>query len=276
MTSNKKRFLFIVILLIVIISTNVISIKLTNSKKDMDYQKLKLEINDNDIDYYTIYSNDSSYEYKVYKINDYYQGDSMDEIRAQLENNSNWSRKKFYEYIMMKFYDKIGRKLIEIDREDLYYYNDGSIYAIIDAKNAKLYYLKNHLGNYHNDYNEVLGIKISNLTDMEIYSVKAQWAQNDGVEYYTYMFEEEKGNEIEKYLSKSTIWNTEKLDNEILNCFEYNNEIFDIQNGYYRYEKVYTENNSYKSSNNTKEETGYQVGVYDCDKDILYYYWRSI
>ena len=24
------------------------------------------------------------------------------------------------------------------------------------------------------------------------------------------------------------------------------------------------------------KETGYEVGVYDCDKNILYYYWRSI
>ena len=31
-------------------------------------------------------------------------------------------RKKFYEYIMMKFYEKINEENVKIDREDLYYY----------------------------------------------------------------------------------------------------------------------------------------------------------
>ena len=176
---------------------------------------------------------------------------------------------------MMKFYERIDGKIIEIDREDLYYYNKGLIYAIIDIKNAKLYYLKNNIIDYHNDYNEILEIKLNNYTDMEIYSAKGQEAQNDGIDYYTYKFNEEKGKEIEKNLNKSQIWSTEKLDNEILDCFEYNSEVFDIQNGYYCYKKVYKTNNSYKNINTDRKETGYEVGVYDCDKDVLYYYWLS-
>ena len=143
-------------------------------------------------------------------------------------------------------------------------------------KNAKLYYLKNNIIDYHNDYNEILEIKTNNYTDMEIYSVKGQEAQNDGIDYYTYKFNEEKGKEIEKNLSKSQIWSTEKLDDEILDCFEYNSEIFSIQNGYYCHKKVYKTNNSYENVNIDTKETGYEVGVFDCDKDVLYYYWISI
>ena len=278
--NNKKRILYIIILLIVVIFSNLLSIKITSlftsSQEDTDYQKLKLEIKDYDIDYYTIYSKDISYEYKVYKINNSYKGDSIDEIKIQLENSKDWSKKKFYEYIMMKFYERIDGKITEIDRENLYYYNKGVIYAIIDVKNAKLYYLKNNIIDYHNDYNEILEIKTNNYTDMEIYSVKGQEAQNDGIDYYTYKFNEEKGKEIEENLSKSQIWSTEKLDNEILDCFEYNSEIFSIQNGYYCHKKVYKTNNSYENVNIDTKETGYEVGVFDCDKDVLYYYWISI
>lgn len=275
--NNKKRILYIIILLIVVIFTSFLPIKITSlftaSQEDMDYQKLKLEIKDYDIDYYTIYSKDISYEYKVYKINNYYKGDSIDEIKIQLENSNDWNKEKFYEYIMMKFYERIDGKITEIDREDLYYYNKGLIYAIIDVKNSKLYYLKNNIIDSHNDYNEILEIKINNYTEMEIYSVKGQEAQNDGIDYYTYKFNEEKGKEIEENLNKSQSWSTEKLDNEILDCFEYNNEIFSIQNGYYCYKKVYKTNNSYNSID--RKETGYEVGVYDSDKDVLYYYWLS-
>ena len=94
--------------------------------------------------------------------------------------------------------------------------------------------------------------------------------------YYTYKFNEEKGKDIEENLSKSQIWNTEKLDNKILDCFKYNSEIFNVQNGYYCYKKLYETNNSYENVNKDREETGYEVGVYDCDNNILYYYWRSI
>ena len=277
---KDKKILYIVLLLIAIILTNILSIKITSlyteSKEDNDYQKLDLEIKDYDIDYYTIYSKDISYEYKVYKINNYYNGDSMDKIKIQLENSKDWSRKKFFEYIMMKFYERVDAKMTEIDREDLYYYNKGLIYAIIDAKNAKLYYLKNNIIDYHNEYNEILEIKVNNYVDMEIYNVKGQEAQNDGIDYYTYKFSKEDGKNIEEKLRESQIWNTEKLDYEKLECFKYNSEIFNIKNGYYCYKKLYEKNNSYINANNTKEETGYEIGIYDCDNDILYYFWRNV
>ena len=268
--NNKKIG---VILLITILLTNILSIKITSlfieSQVDKDYQNLSLIIKENDIDYYTIYSKDISYEYKVYNINNSHKGDGLDKIKIQLENSSDWSKKKFYEYIMLEFYEKIQGKRTEIDRENLYYYHKGLIYAIIDVKNAKLYYLKNNVIDYHNNYDKILGIEINNYIDMEIYSVMGQEAQNDGIDYYVYAFNEEEGKKIEENLCKSRIWNTKKVDNEILNCFKYNNEVFDIQNGYYCYKKVYDE------ANKEREEKGYEIGVYDCDKKILYYYWRK-
>lgn len=277
---NKKVILHIILILVILIVGSFLSIKTTelcfSIYGDRDYQELGLNLDSYDIVYYTVYNQDIFSEYKVYKISDYYKNENVYEIKEKLENSSEWSKEKFYEYIMMKFYERIDGKITKIDREDLYYYNKGSIYAIIDVKNAKLYYLKNYILDYHNDYNEILEIKINNYTDMEIYRVKGQEAQNDGIDYYTYKFNKEKGKEIEEKLSKSQIWSTEKLENEILECFEYNSEIFSIQNGYYYHEKVYKTNNSYENINTDTKETGYEVGVYDCDKDVLYYYWISI
>lgn len=276
---NKKVILHIILILIIVIVVSFLSTKITELRfsiyGDIDYKELGLNLDSHDIVYYTVYNQDIFDEYKVYKISDYYKNENVNEIKEKLENSNEWNKEKFYEYIMMKFYERIDGKITEIDREDLYYYNKGLIYAIIDVKNAKLYYLKNNIIDYHNHYDEILGIRLNNYTDMEIYNIKGQDAQNDGIDYYTYKFNEEKGKEIEGDLNKSQIWSTEKLDNEILDSFEYNSEIFSIKNGYYCYKKVYKTNNSYKNVNTDKKETGYEVGVYDCDKDILYYYWLS-
>mgnify|MGYP003290787636 CR=1 FL=1 len=276
---NKKVILHIILILAIVIVVSFLSTKITelcfSIYGDRDYQALGLNFDSHDIVYYTVYNQDIFDEYKVYKISDYYKNENVNEIKEKLENSSEWSKEKFYEYIMMKFYERIDGKITEIDREDLYYYNKGLIYAIIDVKNSKLYYLKNNIIDYHNDYDEILGIKLNNYTNKEIYNIKGQDAQNDGIDYYTYNFNEEKGKDIEEFLNKSQNWSKEKLDNDILDCFEYNNEIFDIQNGYYCYKKVYKTNNSYKNVNTDRKEDGYEVGVYDCDKDILYYYWLS-
>lgn len=277
---NKEVILHIILILIIVIVVSFLSTKITELRfsiyGDIDYKELGLNLDSHDIVYYTVYNQDIFDEYKVYKISDYYKNENVNEIKEKLENSNEWNKEKFYEYIMMKFYERIDGKITEIDREDLYYYNKGLIYAIMDVKNAKLYYLKNNIIDYHNDYDEILGIRLNNYTDMEIYNIKGQDAQNDGIDYYTYKFNEEKGKKIKEDLNKSQIWSTEKLDNEILDCFEYNSEIFSVQNGYYCYKKVYKTNNSYKNVNTDRKETGYEVGVYDCDKDILYYYWISI
>ena len=276
---NKKVILHIILILVIVIVVSFLSTKITELRfsiyGDIDYKELGLNLDSYDIVYYTVYNQDIFDEYKVYKISDYYKNENVNEIKEKLENSNEWNKEKFYEYIMKKFYERIDGKITEIDREDLYYYNKGLIYAIIDVKNAKLYYLKNNIIDYHNDYDEILGIKLNNYTNMEIYDIKGQEAQNDGIDYYTYNFNEEKGKEIEENLNKSQIWSTEKLANEILDCFEYNSEIFSIQNGYYCYKKVYKTNNSYKNVNTDRKATGYEVGVYDCDKDVLYYYWLS-
>ena len=50
-----------------------------------------------------------------------------------------------------------------------------------------------------------------------------------------------------------------------------------IENGYYHYELVCRTNDENKKKNVTKENaTGHEIGVYDVDKNILYYYWESI
>lgn len=169
---NKKVILHIISILVIVIVVSFLSMKITELRfliyGDRDYQELDLNLDSYDILYYTVYNQDIFDEYKVYKISNSYQGDSIDEIKTKLENSNEWSKEKFYEYIMMKFYERIDGKITEIDREDLYYYNKGLIYAIIDVKNAKLYYLKNNIIDYHNDYDEILEIKLNNYTEKKL------------------------------------------------------------------------------------------------------------
>ncbi len=104
---NKKIILYIIL---IVIFSNFLSIwitsLITNSQGDNDYKKLELNIKDYDIEYYTVYDKG----YKVYKINNYYNGDSIDRIKEELENSAIWTKNKFYEYIMIKFYEKeIGK-----------------------------------------------------------------------------------------------------------------------------------------------------------------------
>ncbi len=49
-----------------------------------------------------------------------------------------------------------------------------------------------------------------------------------------------------------------------------------IENGYYHYKKVCRTSNKRKKYTFTdKEATGWEIGVYDADNNILYYYWTS-
>ena len=274
---NKTIMCCIILVLTIIIVTNFLSIKITAliTSIDKDYQKLGIKIEDYDIDYCTIYLEDILGVYKVYKINDYYEGDGLDCIEGQLKNNELWSRNKYYEYIMMRFYEVEGKESTEIDREDLYYYHGNDAYAIIDIKNAKLYYYNYCILGSSDDYNEILDIKIDNYTAKEVYSIKGGW-QGDGTDYYTYQFTEEKGKEIEDILNKKQFWSKEKLAEDIIDCFEYNEEVNFIENGYYYYEKICRTSDKAKKYNFTDEEaTGYEVGIYDIDTDKLYYYWTS-
>ncbi len=245
-------------------------------KIDSDYRMLGLKIEDYDIEYCLIYDQDIFSQYKVYKIKNY-SSKSMDEFRIQLENSNLWSREKFFEYIMIRFYDKEEGKSErkQIARDDLYYYHQNGVYAILDLKNAKLYYFENGLFNYHQNYSEILGIKTKDYLDREIYSVRGG-PQNDGTDYYVYKFTDKKGEDIQDRVDKSLLWSKEKLNEDIIDCFEYNKEVSDIQNGYYHYKKVCRTSDEYKKYHFTDEEaTGYEVGIYDTDKNILYYYWTS-
>ena len=242
-------------------------------KTDKDYQKLGLELNTYNIKYYTIYDEDFFGIYKVYKLNMF--GDE-DRVRNMLEKNKYWSKEKFYEYVMMRFYEEKNEENIEIDREELYYYHKNGIYAIFDIKNAKLYYLKNYLYSVHNNYNTILGIKINDYKEREIYDVRGG-LQNDGRDYYVYEFTEEQGKEIVEMLKQNSKWSKNKLEDDKLDDFEYNKEILSIENGYYYYEKICRTSDERKKHNFTDEEsTGWEIGVYDVDKNILYYYWISI
>jgi len=181
---NKKIIIYIILILTIIIVTNLLSIKITSTKPDTDYQKLGLELKEYNIDYYTVYLEDSLGKYKVYKISNYYMKD-IDKIKTLLENSELWNRNKYYEYVMMRFYDKIDNKTTEIDREDLYYYHGKDVRAIFDIKNAKLYYFDYWIPGTSNDKSQILGIKIDNYIAKEVYSVKGGW-QGDGTDYFTY------------------------------------------------------------------------------------------
>lgn len=241
---------------------------------DNDYKNVGLTIEDYNVEYSTTYSYDKLSKYKVYKIKNYY-SNSMEKFKNQLENSDLWSRDKFYEYIMKEFYELKEDDSIEIDRENLYYYYKKGIYAIFDLKNAKLYYFENNIFNEHKDYSEILGIKTKEYIEREIYDVRGG-PQNDGTDYYTYKFTEDKGNEIIETLNTNSKWSKNKLDNDKLDNFKYNEEVLSIENGYYHYELVCRTSDENKKKNITKENaTGYEIGVYDVDKNILYYYWTS-
>lgn len=270
----KTISLIISIIIIFCLSIYIFILKLF-ADVDNDYKKLGLKIESYNIEYIVTYGYDEFCTYKVYKIKNYY-SDSMEKFKNQLENSSLWSKDKFYEYIMEEFYEIKEDEDSKIDREDLYYYNKNGIYAIFDIKNAKLYYLKNDLFNYHKNYSEILGIKTKNYAKREIYSVRGG-PQNDGLDYYVYEFSKEQGKEIVETLEKNSKWSKNRLDDSILDNFEYNKEVLEIKNGYYHYELVCRTSDENKKHNFTKEEaTGWEIGVYDADKNILYYYWQSI
>ena len=268
-----KTIGLIVLIIIIIFLIIYIFILKTFFKVDYDYQKLGLELNTYNIDYYTVYDEDFFGTYKVYKLNTF---GKIDEFRSEIEKSSYWSRDKFYEYVMMRFYEEIDNETVKLDREDLYYYHENGAYAIFDIKNAKLYYLKNYLYSTHSDYSTILGIKVKDYIEREIYSVRGG-LQNDGRDYYVYKFTEEKGKEIIETLEQNPEWSKNRLDDDKLDDFEYNKEVLSIENGYYHYELVCRTRDENKKKNVTKENaTGYEIGVYDADKNILYYYWESI
>ena len=123
---------------------------------------------------------------------------------------------------------------------------------------------------------KVYKIKIKDYINREIYEVRGG-PQNDGTDYYVYEFNEEKGKEIIETLEKNSKWSTNRLDDDILDDFKYNEEVLSIKNGYYHYELVCRTRDESKKYNVTKENaTGWEIGVYDADKNMLYYYWRSI
>ncbi len=270
MKKEKLKTIALVIAIIIIWSLIIYIFILKYLKMDDDYKKFGLDIEYHDVKYCTIFEDDIFEKYKVYKISN----SSIKELEKQLENSKLWSRKKYYEYVMNEFYDiKENDNTIPIDREDIYYYENG--YAIFDVKNAKLYYLESNPYKHHKDYSEILGVKTKNYEAREIYSVRGG-PQNDGTDYYTYQFTEEQGKEIINTLEKSPKWNKSRLEDDKLDDFEYNKEILSIENGYYHYEKVCRTSDENKKHNFTDEEaTGWEIGVYDVDKNILYYYWTS-
>ena len=269
---DMKGFLLILSIAIIIFLIFYIITSKVIFKVDKDYEKLDLELSLYNIDYYTVYEDDPLMKYKVYKLNMFGENDKF---RNKLERSIYWSKNKFYEYEMMRFYEKVGKERVELDREDLYYYDNKGIYAIFDLKNEKLYYLKSYIYGTHNNYSEILGVKTKNYTKREIYSVR-EGIQYDGLDYYVYEFPKEEEQDIIKNLDDNLKWSKNRLDDSILDDFEYNKEVLEIKNGYYHYELVCRTNDENKRKNFTKEEaTGWEIGVYDADKNILYYYWQS-
>ena len=277
---NKKTIIYILLVIAICIGVSFLSIVITklffSINRDEDYKKLGIEIKQNDIEYCTIYTDDFlDGKYKVYKIKNYYT-DCMNEFRTQLEESNLWDRNKYYEYIMKEFTEIKDEETIPIDREDIYYYNGSNAHAIFDLKNAKLYYYINRVFNNHTDYHKDLNLDTKNYISREIYDVRGG-PQGDGTDYYVYKFSEEKGKEIIETLEQSSEWSKDRLNDDILDDFEYNEEVLSIKNGYYHYELVRRTSDENKKKNVTKENaTGHEIGVYDVEKNILYYYWESI
>ena len=118
--NDLKEFVFILLVVITIFLIIYILISKAIFKVDEDYKRVDLELSSYNIDYYTAYEDDPLIKYKVYKLNMF---GKNDEFRNKLEENNYWSKNKFYEYEMMRFYEKLDNKeRTEIDREDLYYY----------------------------------------------------------------------------------------------------------------------------------------------------------
>lgn len=277
---NKKIILYILLVIAMCIVVSFLSIEITklyfSINRDKDYKKLGLEIDEYDIEYCTIYTEDFlDGKYKVYKIKNY-NTYIMDKFKSQLEESDLWDRNKYYEYIMQEFSEIKDDERIPIDREDLYYYNGNNAHAIFDLKNAKLYYYINRVFNNHTDYHKDLNIDTRNYISREIYDVRGG-PQGDGTDYYVYKYTEEKGKEIIEILEQSSKWSKNRLDDDKLDAFKYNEEVLSIENGYYHYELVCRTSDENKKKNVTKENaTGYEVAIYDYDKNILYYYWTSI
>ena len=275
MKNNK----YIILICFIVIATNALSVKITKKinsiKTDTDYQQLGIDVKNYDIEYYTVYHEDKFGIYKVYKLNNYYNGDSSDRVKDQIDNSYLWSKHKFYEYMMMKFYEKIGDEKVELDRENLYYYHYAGKYAIYDAKKAKIYFYKNLLQSSEHEFSEILGIKTKEHISREVYDVRGG-LQFDGTDYYVYEFAGEKGKEIIETLENNAKWSKDRLDDNKLNSFKYNKEVSSIKNGYYYYELVCRTSDENKKRNFIEDEaTGYEIGVFDADKNILYYYWTS-
>ena len=277
---NKKIILYILLVLVICIVVSFLSVEITklyfSIKKDTDYKKLGLKIDEYDIEYCTTYTEDFlDGKYKVYKLKNYYIN-SMENFKNQLEESNLWNKNKYYEYIMKEFSEIKDDSIISIDREDLYYYNGKNAYAIFDLKNAKLYYYINRIFNNHVDYHKDLNLDTRNYISREIYDVRGG-PQNDGRDYYVYKFTEERGKDIIEELKQNQKWSKNRLDDDKLENFEYNKEVFNIKNGYYYYELVCRTRDESKKKNIIKENaTGYEIAVYDVDENILYYYWESI
>ena len=236
---------------------------------DNDYKKL----GEGDITYYTTYNKELGMSYKIYNLSFY---DSDTEIINQLEKSKLWTKNKFFEYVMQYFYERINGKYVEIDREKLYFYHHNGIYAIFDYKNWKLYYLTFDYLESPSDNINVKDIRINNYIYKEVYDVRGGW-QGDGIDYYVYKFTIDKGKEIVSKLSASDVWDDVPLEDNKLKHLHYNAEVFEIKNGYYYFDYVCRTSDDYKKRHCNEEfSTGYEVGVYDVDNNILYYIWTSI
>ena len=105
--------------------------------------------------------------------------------------------------------------------------------------------------------------------------MKGGW-QGDGRDYFTYQFTKEKGEKIKNILNENQSWSKEKTNEDIISAFEYNEEVGSIENAYYYYKRICRTSDERKKYNFTDEEaTGWEIGIYDIDNNILYYYWES-
>ncbi len=273
---NKNVIFNIALIILIVIFTSVFSIGMKEFYEsfagDKDYEKTGLSIKKYNIDYYTVYNDSGLGKYKVYKIGI----NSVKDIIKQIENNSEWSKNKFYEYIMESF--KIPNKEDDYDdiiKNDLYFSNLNGAYMIFDTKNRELHYLTRGLFLYDESDSSKLGIEMNDYINKEVYSVRGG-PQMDGEDYYIYEFSKEKGKQIEEYLKNSNEWKNERISGDKLNFFSENEEVYEIKNGYYYFKLINRTSDDYKRKHFTEEEaTGFEQAIYDIDSNRFYYLWIS-
>lgn len=119
------------------------------------------------------------------------------------------------------------------------------------------------------DYQK-LDLKIKNYDILYYTTYKEDWLGGKYKVYELKDYSSDSMDEFRSQLETSNLWSRDKY-------YEYVMQEFYERKDNDKIDKVCRTSDKYKKEHFTDEEaTGYEVGVYDSDKHILYYYWESI